>query len=113
MAAYYWFRRTITKIKRFFRRNFFRLRHGFNYEDCWNLDYSLAKWLLPRLKHLKANNCGYPWGMTIEEWEIILGKMVVAFELILEDDFWLIPEEKAKVEEGLDLFRKHFHNLWD
>ena len=30
----------------------FRLRHGFDYRDCWNLDIDLADWLGKRLVHL-------------------------------------------------------------
>lgn len=40
----------------------FRLRHGFDYRDCWGLDHALAKWLAPRLRHMSKIAHGAPWG---------------------------------------------------
>lgn len=34
-------------------------------EDCWNLDVSFCKWMIPRLKYLKENNQGYPSKLSI------------------------------------------------
>lgn len=47
----------------------FTIRHGYNYADCWSLDYSMAKWMAPRLRHLANNSAGCPctYGMTQEE----------------------------------------------
>ena len=97
----------------FLRRKAFQVRHGFDYADTWSLDYSLSKWILPRLKHLKAVHVGYPGALTPEEWDAILGKMVDAFEVIVEDDYLGDKEKQKTIDEGLDLFREYFQHLWD
>lgn len=113
MKVKYIIKNGLDNIERFFRRNTFRLFHGYNYEDCWNLDWSMAKWLVPRLKHLRDNGAGYPGSLIPEEWEIILNKMIAAFELIVEDDHFCEPEKEAIIDEGLDLFREYYQALWD
>ena len=32
-----------------------KITRGFTDEEIWNLDNTIAKWLLPRLKYLKEN----------------------------------------------------------
>lgn len=57
----------------FFRRDiprlWFILRHGFDFCDTWSMDRALAKWLIPRLRHLSKNLNGVPprYGLTEEE----------------------------------------------
>ena len=45
---------------RWFIWKWFQLRHGFDPRDCWNLDSSLTKWIVPRLKYFKEHNMGHP-----------------------------------------------------
>jgi len=113
MKIKYAIKRKLEDVERFFRRNIFRITHGYNYEDCWNLDHAAAKWLLPRLRHMRKNHYGYPGMITNEEWEEILDKMILAFELIIEDDSWGDTEKENAIDEGLDLFREYFRALWD
>jgi len=109
----------LNRFKRFYRwikYKIYELRYGFNPSDCWSLDYSLSKWLHPRLVHFRNNLCGHPSNITYEKWEEILDKMIFAFKNIADDDpcLWTAnnPDFK-KVEEGLDLFREYFHDLWN
>jgi len=49
-----------------------------------------------------------------DEWNIIIDKMILAFELTTRDNglrFWN-EEEMQWIDEGLDLFRKYFMDLW-
>jgi len=48
----------------------FRLRHGFDYRDCWSLDHALAKWLAPRLRHMSKIACGAPCGYPMSKTEV-------------------------------------------
>ena len=48
----------------------------------------------------------------IAEWNKAIQKMIDAFELLKHITSFNKEEEKT-IEEGLDLFRKHFRNLWD
>ena len=97
----------------FLRRKAFQVRHGFDYTDTWSLDYSLSKWILPRLKYFKDNHTSHPGCFTPEEWDAVLGKMIAAFELISEDDYLGDNSKQKIVDDGLDLFREFFQHLWD
>ena len=46
------------------------------------------------------------------EWNKAIQKMIDAFELLKQITSFS-DEEEQTIEEGLDLFRKHFRNLWD
>lgn len=62
-----------------------------NPKDIWNLDITIAEFVLPRLRLFKKKNIGYPGRGemdTPEKWDEALDKMIVAFEYILDDDWW-------------------------
>ena len=107
--------------------------------DCWSLDYTLARIIHPALIRLKETKHGYPelWedGMVthhnwdrqlhfdfidedietnylIDKWNGILDKMIYSFGKIMEDDYF-DNEEWERIQEGLDLFSKHYTSLWD
>ena len=107
--------------------------------DCWSLDYTLARIIHPALIRLKETKHGYPelWedGMVthhnwdrqlhfdfidediestylINKWNGILDKMIYSFGKIMEDAYF-DNEEWEKIQEGLDLFSKHYTSLWD
>lgn len=118
--------------KRIKKANKFEKKHGFRYEDSWNLDHAIACFILPRLVQFRDINCTIPnefltYGedgepifneendkLAIKKWRKTLNKMIYAFYLIITDDF-IKPEseEWEVIEEGLDLFRKFYHSLWD
>ena len=94
-----------------------RLRHGFNPGDIWSLDYSIAAYILPRLKYLKKKTDSHPSSMTKKQWERELNKMILAFELMTDDDlYWKTDNQRNKseklVEEGLASFAKYCRHLW-
>ena len=107
--------------------------------DCWSLDYTLARIIHPALIRLKETKHGYPelWedGMVthhnwdrqlhfdfidediestylINKWNGILDKMIYSFSKIMEDAYF-DNEEWETIQEGLDLFAKHYTSLWD
>jgi hypothetical protein len=85
------------------------------FQDCFNLDETLAKWILPRLKYLKEYNQGMPTTLTPEEWDVIQDKMIYSFEFIVSDDSYLYDEGDEQYErykEGLVLFGKYLGALW-
>lgn len=85
---------------------------GFAQFEAWNLYYSLALEIYPRLCYFRERTLAYPAEAdSIEEWYEILDKMIRAFKLILIDD--RRDDEKFKeVEEGLRLFAKWYLALW-
>lgn len=94
-----------------------RMNRGFDDSEAWNLDSTIARFIIPRLKVLKINTHGYPSNLTEKTWDEILDKILLAFELDLADkcdsDVSKMTENDAKIQEGLDLFAKYFRHLWD
>lgn len=109
-----------------------------NPRDTWNLDYTIAEFVLPRLKLFKKLENGYPGKGemdTPEKWNEALDKMILAFEYMVDEDWWMDDpkydyfmnnhEDNAKeanfeeckqrqlvIKDGLQLFTKWFQSLW-
>ena len=91
-----------------------RIENGFDESELWSLDYTIARFICPRLKQFSEDVISYPTGMTCEEWEDKLKQMVKAFEIIVDDNNWELDKEQVDVvNNGLDLFREHFFSLWN
>jgi len=101
-----------------------RRTRGFDDSELWNLDYTIAKFIGPRLRAYKElNRCGVPrvypshWSeeATVNWWEHELETIARAFELLVEEDVsYSFSEENAEViKKGLKLFAKRFNHLWD
>lgn len=69
------------------------------YKDIIDLDNTLARFILPRLKFYKKNVIGYPLEFTSEEWKDILDKMILSFELILDTSEPDFGEHKYHIEK--------------
>ena len=55
---------------------------------------------------------GFPCDLkSINEWYDILDKIIAAFEILTTDELNTQDEQKI-VNEGLDLFRKYYQDLW-
>lgn len=110
-----------------------RLTRGFDDTELWDLGMTIARFTLPRLKEYRKHINGYPATVSsFEEWTKILDKIIWSLEVIKDD--WdyessvpfkpdMTDDEHAayeksmkeyndKVQEGLDLFGKHFGALW-
>lgn len=80
-------------------------------EELYSLDFTIAEFILPRLRNFKEVNNGYPGEMSgIEEWETAIDKMILGFEV--SRNCFLEKEEIEKRDEGLLLFAKWFDYLW-
>lgn len=88
--------------------------HDFPIEEIWNTETTIAAFIAPRLKAFKSlKKHGSPPEMGSErQWNSTIQKMIDAFE-ILGRPYTPTDEEEPIVEEGLDLFRKYYRNLWD
>jgi hypothetical protein len=120
-----------------FRAVWFRIRNGWDSSDTWSLQFTISKFILPRLKYFKKVNNGIPNGiyekhrdpnrkvsentkLALEEWNVKLDKMILAFQRIIDEDedfhdwkdkkYW-DKQEKIK-KDGLKLFAKYFEDLW-
>lgn len=107
--------------------------------DIWSMDQTLAYIITPMLKMLKERKVGIPgrlcyddegneieFDLAIKEWNSILDKMIWSFEQKINNDDWEdqffkngsydSEGHKAysnKIQEGIDLFAKHYNSLWD
>ncbi|NEZ47817.1 hypothetical protein FDF74_11555 [Clostridium niameyense] len=89
-------------------------------EELWDLDYTIAKFILPRLirfKELVSDNKGihsYPADLkNMEEWIAILDKMINSFEILKNEFIKNNRENYEKYIEGMNLFAKYISDLWD
>ena len=78
--VYYRTLRAFEETRYFFRKLYQKVRYGFPLYECWDFKSAHSSWALPRLKYFRANLSGHPSGLTLEEWEQILDKMVWSFE---------------------------------
>ena len=83
-----------------------RIERGFDDTELWNLDTTILKFVLPRLKRFKECTIGFPPDFkTLEEWQECLEKMIINIEKI-------INSEEDVDYEGFELFKKYFFHLW-
>jgi hypothetical protein len=109
-----------------------RVFRGWDDSCLWSLDYHCILWIYPRLKALREmpphgvplhpmevypeghDQAGDPRALTEEEWDSILGEMLVGMKLVVEEDCYpLNPEQHAQLERSMDVFHQWFFALWD
>ena len=109
-------------------------------EELWNLHNTIAQYIYPRLKAFREKHGGAPgcfdykngeprysekYGphnkrkICFKEWDKILDKMIIGFELWLSQDDWDCEYNSkehnkrwSRIEEGMNLFIKHFNGSW-
>ena len=96
----------------------FYKENGFHYEDTWNLDCTIIKFILPRLAYLRDITSGYPSNLdSYEEWIDILNEILDGFEsylIIMEGEVSALEDiGQNKFKKAFELFTKYFCNLWD
>lgn len=115
--------------KRIKKADKFEKKHGFRYEEVWNLDQAASCWLLPRLVQLRDVGVGFPGYLlpsaelasdkkenkkAMKKWRKILNKMIYGFYLNITKEWYeMTPEEREMVDEGVKLFAENFDQLWD
>jgi len=144
--VYFAIYRKVDRLREFFKEEIYqRLTTGFPHYQSWNFCSWHAKIVVPRLKMLKKDKDGVPCGLTEEQWDEIIDKIIWAFEHIDDNikpiysddfdhryevtecsswksyksmnkigtvDFSPVDEHNNKVQEGLNLFAKHYRSLW-
>ena len=84
-------------------------KNGFDRSETWGLDYTIARFVLPRLKYFSENLHGYPGNLTEKKWNKILKKMIYAFENMLDDE--ILDKDYKRIQKGFNLFGKYFQSL--
>lgn len=92
-----------------------RKERGFDDSECWNLDNTLAQFLVPRLKVFKENTNSYPGTLESEEWDAILQEMIDGFEIAANPDLCYGEDEEnnKKRDRAVHLLSEYFNHLWD
>lgn len=84
-----------------------------NLKDTWNLNSTIAEFVLPRLKLFKKVSNSYPGQGEVdtpEKWNSCLDKMILAFEYVLSEDNWWIDDPRYDYTDGLHLLKIHDEN---
>lgn len=88
----------------------YRIRHGFWPDELYDLDFSIVKFVLPRLREFRYTSMSYPAGITYNEWTGILDEIIWAFENYKDTDG---RDDLDRMEEGVRLFGEYFFQLWN
>lgn len=106
-----------------------RKTRGYSDLEIWNLDYTISKWIVPRLKAFQEGTIGYPPEIEFDEWKNELDEMIFGFEFDgpewYEKNVFHIKDRAKKeaklemykdlckrAEDGRILFAKRFDHLW-
>jgi len=101
-------------IKRTLKFIIQRIVRGWTDEDTWSMDWTISKYILPRLKRFKKINNGYPNEFkSIKEWNGVIDDMIFSFNAIANqietpmDDCLVINFDKdyEKDEKGNTIIR--------
>lgn len=119
--------KNIRRQYRYFRQ---RRNRGFDDSELWNFDYTIAKFMAPRMKVFIENvreHGGVPIRLTKEdgsdprneqafaEWILILKKIQRAFQLMIDEENAekiYTQEQYDQMDEGLKLFGEWYKSLW-
>ena len=101
-------------IKWFFQKIF----RGYSDPEIWGLDYTIAKFIYPRLRIFKQHLHGYPSDLDERKWAEILDKILWAMKFIMDDEDYPhhiedMEECERKCDAGCKLLGQHFRGLWD
>lgn len=103
-----------------------RKTRGWDDSETWNLDLTITRFILPRLRRFEEITIGYPSEITPQEWHILLKKMIVAFEELEnrwdfhtqgestrnDKDHIQYSNKEKVIQEGLEIFAKYYCYLW-
>lgn len=92
-----------------------RKLRGFDDTELWNLDFTIAKFILPRLKRFIECTTAYPPReySSLEEYKKDLNEIVWYLEsVVLSEDYTADEPDSARVEHAKDLIRNLLFTLW-
>jgi len=98
------------------------ITRGWTDADLRDLDVLIARDMLPKFRRFQelndcipasfgSNESKIPGGLTEEEWKAILEQICKAFEFICQGKEKIV-EHKKEIDKGLELFVKHYFDLW-
>ena len=82
-------------------------------DELWNLDSSIAVFIVPRLKLFIEQTIAYPGSLnSMEKWKRILRKILYSMKKIANGNIPFSEKEDKKFFEGMKLFGEYFLALW-
>jgi len=99
-----------------------REERGFDSTELWNLDVTIARFIVPRLKLFVESEAGVPGYIDPHnklkdkgrsKWKKILKEMLEGFEIIADDESLYDPIRSKKAEKAVKLLAKHYFALWN
>lgn len=87
-------------------------------EHLWDLDWTLAAEVYAYLRAFQEHSGGVPCGMTGEEWDAILQKMIEGFEAKVKEkyapvgDDWWERIGYTKFRKSMALLSEYWNCLW-
>lgn len=106
-------------VELWFKRKYWKLIYGFDISETWSLDYSLAKWLVVRLKWFAKHTQSYPTTFTsYEMWLEYLTEIIdgIEFYLKTQDEFNSLEDEAEgyrRLIKSMKLFNDKLTDMWD
>jgi hypothetical protein len=96
---------------------YYKFRHGYDDLDLMDLDRTIARFVVPRLKRYKELTDVHPVDEKItdmEDWQEVLDRMIWSLERVEREDLGGSgeKEEVLKERDGLELFGEYFTKLW-
>lgn len=105
-----WIRKIFREIKWIFQK----ISKGYSDVNLFDVGWTFAKFILPRLKAFRECPGGYCYPFkNEEEWVACIDKMIQAFEIFIEDEWFGNKEMEKEKDEGLELFAKYLGALWN
>lgn len=105
------------ELKKFAKQ---REKYGFDERECFELSYTFAYYIYPRLKKFSIGMQGCPADLTMKEWKQIVEDILWSFENTVNSEFeeHISNNEKDtefwnKMNHGLELFAKYFFAFWE
>lgn len=103
------------KMSRFLKHSYQKLTRGFSDEDIWNLDVTIAKFILPRLKEYKdtiwSTSGNYDTASDAYYKEVT--EIIEGLSIMVTDDYYTPnAETNKKINNALNLLMKNFRGLW-
>ena len=97
-----------------------RDERGFDDTELWNLDLTIANFILPRLKVFREQTNGYPSKFkAMEEWTKILDEIIEGLELYKDKFDWDVKTDQnilnlknAKCKKAFKLLGEYAQDLW-
>lgn len=112
---YYWrivpFAKKIKRTPKNIRWGWQRYKRGWSERDSWDAHAHISNVTCGMLTRIKERGISHPYGITPNEWDIILDKIIFAFKNI--DDLEKSDEDEERIREGFELFTTYYLALWD